>query len=74
MCESLAVRKQKWVEAVKGRVDLFKTIRNELYQMEHKIKRIDCFEKAEIAKTRLFHFWKIFEGTCLEMEKEKIEK
>ena len=71
MCESLAFRRQKWKEKAQGRLDLFKTIRNELYQMEEQIENIDDLEKADKAKARLFHFWKIFEGTVLEMEKEK---
>ena len=66
MCESLAVRQDKWREQVRGRVALFKTIRNELHQMEEKISKIDDLDKAEKAKERLMHFWKIFEGTSLE--------
>lgn len=70
MYESLARRKERWKESVHGRMELFKTIRSELYQMEEKIANIDDLEKAEKAKAKLFHFWKIFEGTCLERLEE----
>ena len=73
MCESLAVRTERWREKVKGRMELFKAIKTQLEDAKDKIKDIKCLEKAEVMTKRLHNFWKIFEGTCLDMEQEKIK-